>query len=114
MPFALLGLFVLIVAASRRSNPTPGYSVQIGPATIDNTPSHPVGPGTAGCTRMTTTPSPALQHIAQQYLDAFRDYPIGSTWPFTEGSQNYMAVLEDHSGGAVPGVHPGISLFKCP
>jgi hypothetical protein len=65
-----------------------------------------------GYQRITQTPGQDLQDIAQQILMQHHDEPFGTSVPFTHEGKNYLAVLEQHVGGRVPGPHPGISLFE--
>lgn len=74
-------------------------------AVLQYTPSIP------GYKRMTTA-SQEVQQKAMQILQQVRNQPWGTKIPFTaDNGIQYMAVLEEHYGGSVPGSHPGISVF---
>jgi hypothetical protein len=64
-----------------------------------------------GYKRMTEA-NEEIQQKAYQILNQIYNKPWGTQVPFTtDDGTKYMAVLEEHVGGAIPGPHPGISVF---
>lgn len=52
-----------------------------------------------------------LQQISYDILKKHIGKPYGFSVPFEHDGKKYLAVIEEHDGGSVPGKHPGVSLF---
>jgi LAS superfamily LD-carboxypeptidase LdcB len=66
----------------------------------------------SGWVRMVSHPSQEVQRIASLILKKYKGHPYGTTIAFKADGKDYIALLEEHEGGSVPGKHPGISVLE--
>lgn len=96
-----------------QSIPTPTEKPSVTPVSKPTSNLVPEKPKANGeFVRVKKTPSVEVQQIAQKILHQMKGQSYGTKMPFTHDGKEYMAVLEEHIGGRVPGPHPGISLFE--